>query len=127
MNGAFIISDNDDLFQQIERVLEAHGGSSGDSVSQVSSPDGTLFTVYGDLGKEFEYDVSEEPEEIEGNADGVPELSTATSCWAECRSTEEFVEWVRVIASARSSTTWVLDGNGVLWSDAALDAARVSL
>ncbi|MFC8796281.1 hypothetical protein ACFT2C_00985 [Promicromonospora sp. NPDC057138] len=127
MNGAFIVSEDDDLFQQIERFLVARGGSSGDSVAQVSSLDGTLFTVYGDLGKEFEYDLSEEPEEVKGDVAGVPEFSTATSCWAECRSVEKFVEWVRVIAEARSSTTWVLDGNGVLWPDAALDAAQVSL
>jgi hypothetical protein len=126
MNGAFVVSGDDDLFLQIERVLVAHGGSSGDGIAQVSSSDGTLFTVYGDLGKEFEYDLSEAPEEVRGDA-SVPEFSTATSCWAECRYRERFVEWVRVIAETRSSTTWVLDGNGVLWSDAALDAAQLSL
>jgi hypothetical protein len=127
MNGAFIVSGDDDLFQRIERALVAHGGSSGGGVAQVNSSDGTLFTVYGDLGKEFEYDLSEEPEEIKGDAATVPVFTTATSCWAECRSAEKFVEWVRVIAEARSSTTWVLDGNGVLWSDASLDPVRLSL
>jgi hypothetical protein len=96
-------------------------------VTQVSSSDGTLFTVYGDLGKEFEYDLSEEPEEVRGDATSTPAFSTATSCWAECRSTEWFVEWMRLIAAARSSKPWVLDGNGVLWSVAALDAAQLSL
>jgi hypothetical protein len=47
MNGAFIVSGDDDLFQRIERALVADGGSSGGGVAQVNSSDGTLFTVYG--------------------------------------------------------------------------------
>ncbi|MDR7383358.1 hypothetical protein [Promicromonospora iranensis] len=127
MNGAFIVSGDEDLFEQIERVLVAHGGLPGENAVQVTGSDGTLFTVYGKLGKEFEYDLSEEPEEIKGDATAVPEFTTATSCWAECRSAEKFVEWVQVIAEDRPSATWVLDGNGVLWSDAVLDPARLSL
>jgi hypothetical protein len=50
MNGAFIVSGDDDLFQRIERALVADGGSSGGGVAQVNSSDGTLFTVYGGQG-----------------------------------------------------------------------------
>ena len=127
MKGAFIVSAEEDLYTQIERVLVAHGGTSGDNVAQVAGTDGTLFTVYGNLGSEFEYDLNEEPEEIKGDVNDLPEFSTSTSCWAECRSTEQFVEWVRTVAAARSQATWVLDGNGVLWSSVQLDPAQLTL
>lgn len=127
MKGAFIVSAEEVLYTQIERVLIAHGGTAGDDVAQDSGTDGTLFTVYGNLGSEFEYDLDEEPEEIKGDVNDLPEFSTSTSRWAECRSTERFVEWVQTVAAARSRATWVLDGNGVLWSSARLDPALLTL
>ena len=127
MKGAFIVSEEEDLYTQIEQVLVAHGGTSGDNVAQVSGTDGTLFTAYGNLGSEFEFDLNEEPEDIRGDVNDLPEFGTSTSCWAECRSTEQFVEWVRTVAAARSQATWVLDGNGVLWSSARLDPALLTL
>ena len=127
MKGAFIVSGEEELYTQIERVIVAHGGTSGDNVTQVSGTDGTPFTVYGNLGSEFECDLNEEPEEIKGDVNDLPEFSASTSCWAECRSTEQFVEWVRTVAAARSQATWVLDGNGVLWSSAQLDPVLLTL
>jgi hypothetical protein len=54
--------------------------------------------------------------------------SDVTACMVECRSEHVFVSWVRRIADARpAGSTWVLDGDGVLWATSELDAAEVRL
>lgn len=128
MKGAFLISTDPELFQQVNEILVAKGGSSApDRVVQVSNEDGSLFTVYGDLGDEFAVDLAEGVDETRGEFDSIPELSVRTSCWIECRSGESFVEWVTAIAEARSTPTWVLDGDGVLWTVESLKPAEVRL
>lgn len=127
MKGAFVVSSEDALYSQIERILVARGGQAGEDVVQVVDEHGPRFTVFGGLGAAFEADLTAEPTGLRGDGP-LPSVPTAaSSCWAECRSEEVFVRWVRVIADARTGPTWVLDGDGILWSSAALDPAGVRL
>ena len=129
MKGAFIVSTDDGLYEQIERVLVAEGGKSApDRTVQVRDATGTRFTVFGDLGPEFAVDLAAGADEVRGEqVGGTPAYTTASSCWVECGSAEVFVDWVRRIAEARSGPTWVLDGDGVLWTPVALDPLGVRL
>lgn len=129
MKGAFVVSGEEGLYAQIERILVARGGQAGEDVVQVVDEHGPLFTVFGALGPAFEADLTIETtmEATETRGDEPPVPTLSASCWVECRSEEAFVRWVRVIADARTEPTWVLDGDGTLWSSAALDPAGVRL
>lgn len=128
MKGAFIVSTDDALFEDVARVLAREGGRvATDRVTQVTGSDGVLFTVFGDLGDAFAADLGAGFDDTRGEVDAVPSLSATSSCWAECSSEAAFVGWVRTIAAARAAPTWVLDGDGVLWTVEALDADELQL
>ncbi len=128
MKGAFIVSTDQDLYAQVERILVTRGGRAApDHVVQVTDDAGVLFTVFGELDGGFAADLAAGVDETRGEFDSVPELSPSASCWAECHSEEAFVAWITVIADARTGSTWVLDGDGVLWTSAALDPTGLRL
>jgi hypothetical protein len=128
MKGAFIVSSNENLYAQVEQILVDSGGRAApDHIVQIKDDNGVLFTVFGELGEEFATDLAAGADETRGDIDATPTFSTSTSCWAECSSEEAFVHWISVIADARREPTWVLDGDGVLWTSSALDPTGVRL
>jgi len=128
VKGAFIVSTDDDLYAQVERALVERGGrATADRVVQVADDDGVLFTVFGNLEDGFVDDLAAGADETRGEFTDVPELSPSATCWAECSSEEAFVAWLTVIADARAGATWVLDGDGVLWTSQALAPAGLRL
>ncbi|TDW79610.1 hypothetical protein [Kribbella sp. VKM Ac-2566] len=125
MKGAFVLANNPGLYRQIEAVLVPAGGrTAADQTVQVEDKSGFLFTVFGVIGPE--HDLRAAPTDVRGDVSGLDQ-STATACWVECRSEALFVRWVRAIASRRPDPTWVLDGDGVLWSADSLDASGLVL
>lgn len=127
MKGAFVLANDPGLYRHIEDALVVAGGrASADRTVQVEDPSGLPFTVFGTLGPEYEAELRAAPTDVHGDVSGLDQ-STATACWVECRSEELFVRWVRAIASERREPTWVLDGDGVLWSADSLDARELVL
>ena len=45
----------------------------------------------------------------------------------ECRWEDQFVRTVRALAALTGEGVWVIDGDGVVWDAAAVDAAAVRL
>jgi hypothetical protein len=128
MKGAFIVSGDPDIFTQVTELLLPLGGQvTPDEVVQVTDERGESFTVFGNLGEAFAADLGAGVDGTRGDVPVTPELSATTCCWAECRSEESFVRWVKVIASGRAGETWVLDGDGILWTPDALDPTALRL
>jgi hypothetical protein len=127
MKGAFILANDPGLYAQIEQVLVMAGGrAASDRTAQVEDASGFMFTVFGTLGPEYEADLRAAPTDVRGDISGLDQ-DTAMACWIECGSEAVFICWVRVIASQRRDPTWVLDGDGVLWSADALDDRELAL
>lgn len=126
MRGAFIVSEGTGLYAQVERILVESGArASSDGVVQVDDGQ-SLFTVFGDVGIGIS--------EVRMGATAVrsgdltpPDMGVVDACWAECRSEQVFVRWIRVIAERRANPTWVLDGDGVLWEAAVINAETITL
>ncbi|WP_432939444.1 hypothetical protein ACQPXM_29445 [Kribbella sp. CA-253562] len=126
MKGVFFVSRTSTLYAQIEDVLLRAGAVAGtDDVVQIRDDRGRLFTVYGRLDAAFEQDLFEPPVAVHGV--DPPDPRSASACWVECRWPDLLVSWVQRLATEIGSPLWVLDGDGVFWSDEQLDAEAVRL
>lgn len=126
MRGAFIVSEGAGLYAQVERILVESGArASSDGVVQIDDGQ-SLFTVFGDIGIGIS-EVRMGATAVRPGGQTPPDMGTVDACWAECRSAEVFVRWIQVIAGRRANPTWVLDGDGVLWAAAAIDAEALTL
>lgn len=127
MKGAFVLANDPELYEQIERVLIGFGArTASDRIAQIEDDSGYLFTVFGDVGPESEADLRAAPIRVRGDVSGLDQ-ATATACWVECRSEDVFVQWVRMVAAQRMNPLWVLDGDGAMWNVEALDPAELRL
>ncbi|GIG22499.1 hypothetical protein Cch01nite_32230 [Cellulomonas chitinilytica] len=127
MKGAFIVSQSQDLFEHVERVLvEAGALPASGRVVQLVDAQQRYFTVFERLDPRTVRDELEIPSAIRGTG-VVPDLSTASSCWVECRWEEMFTHWVQVIATHLEDSLWVLDDDGVLWASQALVPDEIRL
>ncbi|WP_328992067.1 hypothetical protein OG394_37575 [Kribbella sp. NBC_01245] len=127
MKGAFVLANDTELYEQIERVLIGFGArTASDRTAQIEDDSGYLFTVFGDVGPESEADLRAAPIRVRGDVSGLDQAS-ATACWVECRSEDVFVQWVRTVSAERMTPTWVLDGDGVIWNVEAVDPDELQL
>jgi hypothetical protein len=114
----------------VAEVLRAAPGNFAQSedgdASQLTTPDGRLFTVFGSIppGTEWEYDTG--PYVPAGMA-VIPDMTRVTVCFIECRWEDLFVDLVRKVAVRLGAPTWVLDSNRVLWVASEVDASDVAL
>lgn len=124
MKGVLLVSTEPDLANLALEVLRGVGaGVAPDGMAQLQDERGRLFTMFIDTG-----DDEWRHEPVTPACDGPqPDLETASACWIECRWEEMFTALVRMIALALPTTSWVIDGDGVLWPAADVDPARVRL
>src|SRR5689334_11210258 len=120
MKGAFWLANEPHLYQQVEAVFLAAGGSASDGVAQVTDDADVLLTAFQDPGESGMEEARGAPAATRGVVTGLDQRH-ASVCWVECRSESVFVRWTRRVAARRETPLWVLDGNGVLWSLDALN------
>ncbi len=127
MKGAFLVGQGAGTFETAKKVLLSLGGQISDdnSVIQIRDETGGFFTVYRvPPGSEGEF--RDGPLYAAPGLE-VPDLSAASGLAIECRSEFQFVTFVKAIARASPVDTWVIDGDGVVWSAGDVDASRVRL
>jgi hypothetical protein len=127
MKGAFLVSEDTNLASLVLAAMEGVGAEvAPDGVAQIRDDEGRLFTVFAhpDPASDWEWRSGS----VTPTDDGLqPDLATASACWIECRWEVLFADLVRTLARALPGDSWVLDGDGVLWSAADVDPTRVRL
>jgi hypothetical protein len=129
VKGAFLISDDSNLFRDARAVLLKLGAKSSDDsggVAQLRDEAGRLFTIFGRIPAESEWEVREGPFEV-GSGSGIPDMATVTACAIECRWEDLFATVVGRIAAQLPGPCWDLAGNGVVWAADSLDSERLHL
>lgn len=129
MKGAFLLSESQSLFSDACAALVRRGATyaEGDGgVAQYRDAEGRLFTLFGTVDPEFDWEFREGPFSLAGQA-VMPDMSTVTACSVECRWEELFAVVVKAIASELTTPAWVLDGDGVLWLASEVDPKRIRL
>lgn len=119
------------LFDRSVRALTELGGvqavdSDGGGVVQLSDTDGLIFTLFERVPEGTEWEVHEGP--FTG-APGVsvPDMKSVIACPFECRSPDLVARLSDAIARTTEASTWVLDGDGVIWDAEAVDPRAVCL
>src|SRR3954468_23911850 len=123
MKGAFLLSEDADLFDHVADVLRRRGASYTDGdggVVQLVDEAGHLLTVFGCVPVEAAWEYQAEPDSI---APGVsaPSPERLTACAVECRIETWFIAVMADLAEALEEPTWVLDANGTLWAAGEID------
>ena len=127
MKGAFLISNDPRLAEEMRSALAKRGAqSSPDGVGQLQDDQGRLFTFFGQVQASNAWEWQDGPHHVEGEGTG-PDLATATACWVECRWEGWFADLFEALAPELSAPAWVLDNNHVLWPADEIDPARISL
>jgi len=127
MKGAFLVSDDSELYEEVrDALLRSGAAAAAGDVVQLRDEKGNLLTVYGQLPSATEWEWRE-GSITRRSASDAPNMATATACWVECRSEEAFSLIVRRLAHELSHPLWVLDGDGVLWPADEIDPAQVRL
>lgn len=131
MRGGFIIAVDRGLFARASSALVALGGTQaidemGDGLVQLAHGDGNLFTLYERVFEGTEWEVREGPFTA---APGVrlPDMHIVTACPFDCRSPELTARVADAVARTAEASTWVLDGDGVVWDAEAVDPLKVRL
>jgi hypothetical protein len=128
VKGAFLVSGDDRLFETVSGTLLSLGGKlfSQGAVAQLQDEAGGLFTTYP-VRPELEWEFKS-GELTAAPGASLPDVSDMTGIAIECRSEFQFAAIVKAIAIAGSTgDMWVVDGDGVVWPAAEVDASRVRL
>ncbi|MFI5707517.1 hypothetical protein [Kribbella sp. NPDC051620] len=127
MKGAFLMSEDVDLFDRVSEVLRDRGAvTSPDKVTQLTDHEGRLLTIYGDLDPDLDWEWrGGNIVMVDGSAP--PPLSAMTACLVECRWEDLFALTMATIGVELAATAWVLDGDGVLWPAQEVDPESVTL
>lgn len=96
-----------------------------DGFVQYTDAQHRMFTVQADPGPEFDY--REGPFSAAAPDRPLPDMATVTAVAVECRWEDLFARLCARIADATPDPVWVLDGDGVIWPAADVDARRVRL
>jgi len=127
MKGAFLISLDEYLSEHVRASMTDLGAEFfGDETARLRDEQGRLFTVFLHRDPTMDWEWRAVPSRVIGE-DAPPDLERAVACWIECRWEDFFAAAVCAIAGSWRSQTWVLDGDGVLWSAAAVDPQLVRL
>lgn len=127
MKSVFLVSQDHDLYRQVEDVLVGEGATaSSDKVVQLRDDEDRLLTVYGNLNAP-DYDDVRQPAEGFRGAGEAPDLLTVTACVVECRWEAMVANLIAFIATRLRQPAWVLDGDGVVWPASTADPAEVRL
>lgn len=131
MRGGFIIAADRALFDRAALGLLALGGTQavdddGGGVVQFADAEGRLFTLYERVLQGTDWEVREGPFTA---APGVrpPDMRLVAACPFDCRWPDLAVRVADVIARTAEASTWVLDGDGVIWDAEAVDPLKVRL
>lgn len=89
---------------------------------QVSDPAGRLLTAFSNAEPDWEWN-----EAVLDETEEVVRLDCMSGYSLECRWEDLFCDVVDALASRTGVTTWVVDGDGVLWRGGSLDPAKVRL
>jgi hypothetical protein len=126
VKGAFLVSTSSHLFDTVTDVLVKLGGKyyPDDGAVQLRDELGNLFTVFDNAEPADEYRSGPFT-----GAPGVeiPDLSVMFGVAVECRNEQYFAIATKTIAQASDADVWVVDGDGVVWSAAKVDPAKVCL
>jgi hypothetical protein len=126
MKGAFLVSASNHLFDVARDVIVELGGKyyPENDAAQLRDELGNLFTAFDNAEPAYEY--LDDP--LTG-APGVqiPDLSNMSGIAVECRNERYFAMMTKTIAEASDADVWVIDGDGVVWPAAEVDAAQVCL
>jgi hypothetical protein len=126
MKGAFLVSEDHELFDKARDVLVTLGAMYSAEMGAVQAKDqhGHLFTLYREAEPEWEFRVGPF---TAGPGVIVPDMSLLAGYAIECNSEEYFTKIVKDVATVAGGHSWVLDGDGVLWPALDVDPARVRL
>ncbi len=127
MKGAFLVAEDDRLFDTAKQVLLSFGGNASidDAVIQLRDEVGRLFTVYR-VSPELEWEFKTGILKAASGA-GLPDMSRMKGVAIECRNEFQFAAMVKAIAEAGNEDMWVVDGDGVVWRASHVDASRIRL
>ena len=131
MKGAYVVSADDGLVGRVVHAVTGTPGWAGcdrawsdtDHVMLRDSVTGGQFLLYVSPGSFKEDGVPVYPRP----GVSLPADRRLTSYLVECRWEEQFVRTVRALAALTGEGVWVIDGDGVVWDAAAVDAAAVRL
>jgi hypothetical protein len=129
MKGAFLLSEDPNLFEHVANLLRARGAaysSEDGGVVQMSDEGGRLLTVFGEVPEETAWEYRSDPDEVAPGV-AVPDLERVTACAVECRDETWFVAVMAALARELEQPSWVLDGDGMLWGAGQIDVNRLRL
>ncbi len=129
MKSAFLLSEDPGAFDSAAAFLRSLGAEyfAGDGgVAQLKDANGRLFTLFGHVSAETEWEYRDPPHSIEPGV-ACPDLERVKAMVAECRWDDWFVSLVGQLARELDSPLWVLDTDGRLWDADAIDVTRLVL
>lgn len=131
MKGGFLVAVDRGLFARASSVLVQLGGAQGidervGAVTQLADDEGRLFTLYRDVSQGTDWEVRQGPF-IAAPGVQIPDMRTVTACPFECRWPDLVVRVAASVVGDADVSTWVLDGDGVVWDAKAVDLLDVRL
>ncbi len=130
MKGAWIVADCPTFFEDVRRVLLAHGASATDMAA--AHPDIHLYDPTGKLLLAY----PSYPDRVDNYRDGslaigsgssIPDLTKVVGIEIECRWEQFFADTMALLAAELGYAFWVVDEMDIVWAGDAVDPLRVRL
>ena len=129
MKGAMLVAEDPAVFEDVRRILLAHGADAGavgvHEYVQVRDDRDRLLMAYS-YPPELAADYRDGSFTL-GSGPAIPDMSRMTGVMIECRWEDLFVNTVALLALELTYRCWVLDGSDVIWAGEALDPERIRL
>jgi len=131
MRGGFLVALDSGLYVRVADVLVELGGvvaedGDGGAIVQLVDESGRRFMLYERIPEGTEWEVTEGPFRV---APGVqaPDMQQVTACPFECRWPDMVSDLAEAVARTAEVSTWLLDGDGVIWNAENVDPSSVKL